>query len=70
MEVFVKRMPHIVEEIFEHLDTKSLIMCKEVSKPWKDLIERKKLSWIQFVNIRKTLRDRNTYFILLEKLDT
>ena len=35
MENFIERFPHIAEEIFEQLDSKSLMTCREVSKSWQ-----------------------------------
>ena len=51
MEVFIQRMSHVADQIFEHLDNKTLVNCKEVSKPWQIYIEKKNFSWIRIVDI-------------------
>ena len=42
MEGICLRTPHILEQISELLDNKSLIKCKEVNKTMDSIIERQK----------------------------
>ena len=37
--VFHPGFQHITEQIFEHLDDKSLKSCREVSKSWQECID-------------------------------
>ena len=36
------RFSHIGEQIFDQLDNKTLVKCREVSKPWQNLIDSAK----------------------------
>ena len=58
---FYPRFSHIIEKIFKTLDNKSLSNCREVAKSWQNLIDDRKLSWIQIVNIPTMLRKEDTY---------
>ena len=58
---FSPRFRHITEQIFAHLDNKSLRSCREVSKSWQECIDGKNLSWIQIVNIPTILKDGEIY---------
>ena len=58
---FYERMPHIIDQILEQLDNKSLIYCKEVAKSWKEYIDVKNVSWIKIVKIPEILQNGNTY---------
>merc|ERR1712156_1125776 len=50
-EELIARFPHIVQQIFENLDNKSLTNCKEVARPWQNYIEDRHMTWIRIVNI-------------------
>ena len=59
--VFSSGFPHIAEQIFEQLDNKSLMNCREVSTSWQNCIGFKK-SWDRIVKIPIILRgDKKTY---------
>ena len=47
--VFYPRFPHIAEQIFKHLDKKSLINYREVTKSWQECIDNSNLLWIEIV---------------------
>ena len=61
MEVFITRISHIAENIFEQLDNNSLKNCREVTKLWQKYIDSKDLSWIRIINIPKILINKDTY---------
>ena len=42
---FYPGFPHIVEQIFQHMDEKSLSNCRVVSKSWLDCIDDRNLFW-------------------------
>ena len=42
MEIFNSRIPHVSEQIFEQLDSKSIANFREVAKSWKKIIANKK----------------------------
>ena len=47
--VFYPRFPHISEQIFDHLDIKSLENCREVSKSWQNSIDNRNLLWNKII---------------------
>ena len=67
MEIFCSTIPHIADQIFQHLDIKSLGNCKRVSKSWKNCIDRRNLVWIQVVSIPKILKNGDTYLHIAAK---
>ena len=58
---FCSRFSHITEDVFKQLDNKSLAICREVSKPWKQIIENKKFSWNRIVKIPTIPQNGNAY---------
>ena len=60
----IPRFPHLPEQIFQKLDNKSLSKCREVTKSWKDIIDRKNYPWLRIVNIPTMLKKGNTYLHL------
>jgi hypothetical protein len=42
---FYPGFPHIAEQIFQHMDKKSLSNCREVTKSWMDCIDDQNLFW-------------------------
>jgi len=61
MEDLITRFAHIAHQIFEQLDNKSLVNCREVVKTWQRYIDDKNLVWKRIVNIPTVLKDENTY---------
>ena len=45
----ILRFPHLAEDIFNELDTKSLENCTIVSKLWKIFIAKQKFAWIRSI---------------------
>ena len=60
MEVLTLRIPHVAEQIFEQLDTKSLTNCREVAKSWRNFIDNKNFPWLQIINIPSVLKNGDT----------
>ena len=50
--VFCPRFLHIAEQIFEHLDNKSLKNCREVAKSWQECIDDRNILWIRIVEAK------------------
>ena len=48
--VFCPRFLHIAEQIFEHLDNKSLKNCRKVSKSWQNCIDNRNILWNKIVD--------------------
>ena len=46
---FYPRFAHISDQIFVHLDNKSLTNCREVSKAWQECIDDRNVFWNRFV---------------------
>ena len=63
MEDLITIFPHIIQQIFEQLDNKSLANCREVAKSWQEYIDNKNLSWIRIVNIPTALQNEDTYLL-------
>ena len=57
----VLRFPHVIEQIFQKLDDKSLFKCREVARSWKNIIDGRNYPWIRLVNIPMILASGNTY---------
>ena len=56
MEDVIQRFPNISRQIFENLDDKSLVLCREVCKAWKSCIDhgglckdREMFYWIRII---------------------
>ena len=63
---FHPRFQHITEHIFEHLGTKSLENCREVSKSWQICIDNQNILWEKVVE----KFDSNVTFQLAVKMVT
>ena len=59
--VFFARFSHITEQIFAHLDNKSLSNCREVKKSWQKFIDENNIVWIRIVNIPSVPKNGNTF---------
>lgn len=51
------RLPHIGEKVFDFLDNRSIIRCKEASRTWYDFINEQKSTWIRM--IKKYVKESN-----------
>ena len=49
MEEVLKRFLHLGDNIFQNLDSKSLIKCKEVKRTWKNFIKVDKCSYFRVI---------------------
>ena len=49
MEEIFLRFPHLTEQIFEHLDNRSLARSREVSKTWNKYLEKQKFLHIRII---------------------
>ena len=67
MENFFMIFPQIAQQIFEQLDSKNLVNCREVAKSWQEHIDNKKLNWIQIVEIPTVLQYEDTYLHVAAK---
>ena len=47
--IFYARFSHIAEQIFAHLDNKSLSNCREIAKSWQECIDGRKIFWLKIV---------------------
>ena len=61
IEYLIDRFPHIAEQIFEYLDDKSLVKCREVVKSWQEFIDNRNLPWKRIVKIEKYFLDGNSF---------
>ena len=57
MENLIARFQHIAQGIFEHLDNKSLVNCREVASSWQKYIDSKNLPWMRIVNIPTIIKE-------------
>ena len=61
MDIFIQRMPHIIKQIFEQLDCKSLRNVRGVAKSWRKSIDSNNLLLIQFIKIPIILQKQDSY---------
>ena len=61
MENLILRFSHLVIQIFEKLDNKSLTKCREVRKSWQKFIDENNIVWIRIVNIPSVPKNGNTF---------
>ena len=47
--MFYARFSHIAEQIFAHLDNKSLSNCREIAKSWQECIDGRNIFWPKIV---------------------
>ena len=55
------RFPHVLEQIFQQLDDKSLFKCREVARSWQNFIDGRNYPWLRIVNIPTILKRKNSY---------
>ena len=63
----IHKFPHLPEQIFQKLDNESLFKCREVTKSWQNMIDRRNYPWLRIVNIPTLLNRGNTYLHLAAK---
>ena len=49
IEEQMKVCPHVTEQIFDYLDLRCLVKCREVSKSWKLFIEKSRFSSVKMI---------------------
>ena len=49
IEEQMKICPHVTEQIFDYLDIRCLVKCREVSKSWKLFIEKSRFSSVKMI---------------------
>ena len=64
MQDLMLKFPHLPEKILQKLDSESLFKCREVSRPWQNIIDGRNYPWLCTVNIPTILKERNSYLHL------
>ena len=64
---FIPKFPHLIEQIIQKLDDKSLVKSREVARMWKKLIDQRKYPWVRIVKFPTILHGGNTYLHLAAK---
>lgn len=68
MKDLILRFPHLMEEILQKLDNKSLVKSREVAKIWQEFIDETKYPWVRIVKIPTIREDLpHTYLHLAAK---
>ena len=68
MKALMIRFPHLMEQILQKLDNKSLVKSREVAKIWQEFIDETKYSWVRIVKIPTIRKDLpHTYLHLAAK---
>ena len=68
MKALMIRFPHLMEQILQKLDNKSLIKSREVAKIWQEFIDKTKYPWVRIVKIPTIRKDLpHTYLHLAAK---
>ena len=67
MDVFIARMQHVAEQIFDQLDNESINNCREVAKSWKNCIDNKHQTLFRINNIPSILQNGNTLLHIAAK---
>ena len=57
MDDLFERFPHLKEKMFEQLDYKSLLLCKEVKQTWNKAINFEKTSYLKIIKYHTKCRD-------------
>ena len=68
MDEVLLRFPHIGHQIFEHLDSKTLTRCVQVSKLWKKFINEEKIVELRMIQMR-TKCSKATLKKVLQQMD-
>ena len=67
MDVFIARIVHVAEQIFDQLDNESINNCREVAKSWKKCIDNKNHTLFRISNIPSILQNGNTFLHIAAK---
>ena len=57
MKDLILRFPHLMEQILQKLDNKSLVKSREVAKIWQEFVDETKYPWVRIVKIPTILKD-------------
>ena len=63
----VLKFPHLMEQILQKLDDKSLVKSREVARMWKKFIDQGKYPWVRIVKFPTMLHGGNSYLHLAAK---
>ena len=55
MEHVLFRFPTVAQQLFEELDIKSLVNCRNVNRTWQQFLDNQKFYWVQKVGILSKL---------------
>ena len=58
------RFPHVLEQVFQKLDDRSLFKCREVARSWQNIIDGRNYPWLRVVNIPTILKKKDRYLHL------
>ena len=50
MDQICSRFPILGKEIFDNLESKSLVRCTEVNRQWSNFLDEEKIYWIRIIN--------------------
>ena len=67
MKNVLLNFPHLMEQILQKLDDKSLVKSREVARMWKKFIDQRKYPWVRIVKFPTILHGGNTYLHLAAK---
>ena len=67
MKDLLLRFAHLMEQILQKLDNKSLVKSREVSRIWQTFIDQINYPWVRIVKIPTILNRGNTYLHLAAK---
>jgi hypothetical protein len=67
MKNVILKFPHLMEQIIQNLDDKSLVKSREAARIWKKLIDQRKYPWVRIVKFPTILHGGNTYLHLAAK---
>ena len=57
MKDLILRFPHLMEQILQKLDNKSLVKSREVAKIWQEFVDETKYPWVRIVKIPTIPKD-------------
>ena len=64
MKDLILRFPHLMEQILQKLDNKSLVKSREVAKIWQEFVDETKYPWVRIVKIPTILKDLPCIYVL------
>ena len=57
MKDLILRFPHLMEQILQKLDNKSLVKSRKVAEIWQEFVDETKYPWVRIVKIPTNLKD-------------